>query len=89
MRNKDLIAILEKLPPENEVVIENSIFGTLGGTPSVNIEYVVNGFDWDSGRIIIFPEMEMSTKSTEDLELMRKYMNLHSKVEWEKRQNGK
>jgi|AGFT01.1.fsa_nt_gi hypothetical protein len=57
MRVGELIAILEQLPLDKEVVIPvKSSQDTVGGTPCTKIRAIYDGFDWDSGTVQIWTE---------------------------------
>ena len=36
-----------------ELVIPIQRVGSIGSTPAVKVKYISQGFDWDSGRIIL------------------------------------
>lgn len=44
---------------EIQVVIASHKVGLIGGTPSTNIKDINLGFDWDKGKLIIYPEQTL------------------------------
>ena len=48
------------------VVIQHP--GGIGGTPSVPIKSIAAGFDWDAGKLLIYPESPLSMLSAEQLQ---------------------
>lgn len=46
--------------------------GAIGGTPCVEVETVAAGFDWDAGKLMIYPAQPLTTLSPEQVEDIRK-----------------
>jgi hypothetical protein len=60
----DQINTVLKLSPHNAdltVCIPNRLTGAIG-SPTVNVEYATQGFDWTNGKFLIEPEQDMITK---------------------------
>ncbi len=65
MKVKDALIILQNSPPENELVIRDFSRLGLGTTSTLPISDnigIVNGFDWDNGKTIIYPEQHGTIK---------------------------
>lgn len=64
----------ERILESNEVVIQIKLpFVTVGPQPTVTVEHVSFGFDWDAGKFIIAP-IEPLTPSDRDFEKTLKDM---------------
>jgi hypothetical protein len=77
MKASELRQILLHVRDEDEVLVYNRLpYATIGGTPAVPVKSVFSGFDWDSGRLIIYPETDMvvtdKQAATVTMELQRK-----------------
>lgn len=73
-----------KDPEDIRMAIEIKTVGHIGGTPSVGVENLWVGFDWDSGKCIINPSNNLIKISDDDLkELRRDYDQEY----WERRLN--
>jgi len=59
-------------PEGVNVVVVVKTAGTVGGTPCVNIKNMQFGFDWDKGKLMIFPEKDLRTIEADELERLRK-----------------
>lgn len=46
--------------------------GTIGGTPCVPVKQLDQGFDWDAGRVLITPDVELTTLTAEEVADIRK-----------------
>lgn len=55
MNVENLIKILQSCPSDMEVVIVTRE-RTLGPTPSTRVSNACRGFDWDTGKLLLFPE---------------------------------
>jgi len=63
-----------------EVVIQvKPPFTTVGGTPSVNVKTVYNGFDWDNGKFFVIPE---ETLVNADVDFESKFKKLQEDYGW-------
>ena len=56
------------LDPDTKVTIVIHSPGTVGATPSVDVQSIHAGFDWDSGQIMIFPSQPLTVLSKEQVE---------------------
>ena len=54
--------------PDTKVTIVIHSPGTVGATPSVDVQSIHAGFDWDSGQIMIFPSEPLTVLSKEQVE---------------------
>lgn len=60
MNVKDLMAILTRLDPETEVVIDVQVpYDSIGPTPSAAIKHAVKGFDWENGTVRLCTEQKL------------------------------
>ncbi len=41
--------------------------GRIGSTPSVEVQSIHAGFDWDSGKVLIFPAQPLTTLTPEQV----------------------
>jgi hypothetical protein len=57
MKVKELKEYLELIgvPDDFEVMVRIQKPGVIGGTPAVRIDKIAKGFDWDSGKFLLFP----------------------------------
>lgn len=62
--------------------------GCIGSTPSVEIQSIHAGFDWDSGKVLIFPAQPLTTLTPEQIaditESVRKGQSWHAYQEYKK-----
>ena len=54
------------------VVIPIKTIGSVGGTPCVDIKSVMAGFDWDDGKLMLYPVEELSRPDYDYLANMKK-----------------
>jgi hypothetical protein len=59
----------ERRPMKLVVVVQNQ--GSIGGTPHVEVGNVQAGFDWDSGKMMVYPDTPLTTLSAEDVGAIR------------------
>ena len=80
-------------PEGVNVVIVVKTAGTVGGTPCVNIKNMHAGFDWDNGKLMIFPEKDLRSIEADELERLRKASDKEGWAQYEnvtlKRENKK
>lgn len=57
--------------PELDVRIVIQSQGSVGSTPSVAVREVVAGFDWDNGKLLIYPEQPLTPLTPEDVSAIR------------------
>lgn len=60
----------ERRPMKMVVVVNDP--GRIGGTPCVDVETVAAGFDWDSGKMMIFPSKSLTALTQAQVEEIRK-----------------
>lgn len=53
--------------PELEARIVIQSQGSVGGTPTVAVRDALAGFDWDSGKFLIYPEQPLIPLTPEDI----------------------
>jgi hypothetical protein len=67
--------------------------GTVGGTPGVGVKNMQVGFDWDNGKLMIFPEKDLRSIESDELERLRKANEKEGWAQYEnvtlKRENKK
>ena len=64
--------------------------GSIGSTPSVEVQSIHAGFDWDSGKVLIFPSQPLTTLTPEQItditDSVRKDQSWHAYQEYKKHQ---
>ncbi|HCQ4380014.1 hypothetical protein [Escherichia coli] len=64
--------------------------GSIGSTPSVEVQSIHAGFDWDSGKVLIFPSQPLTTLTPEQItditDSVRKGQSWHAFQEYKKHQ---
>ena len=82
MSKPDRKTILAIFPhADDEISIPNNE-GSIGGTSATDIEQVIFGFDWDAGRVFIYPEnmmQEIPSMPKVGQEIV--YMDLNAQVQ--------
>ncbi|HII1867377.1 TPA: DUF551 domain-containing protein [Escherichia coli] len=62
--------------------------GSIGSTPSVEVQSIHAGFDWDSGKVLIFPAQPLTTLTLEQItditDSVRKGQSWHAYQEYKK-----
>ncbi|HAX4805999.1 TPA: DUF551 domain-containing protein [Escherichia coli] len=62
--------------------------GIIGSTPSVEVQSIHAGFDWDSGKVLIFPAQPLTTLTPEQItditDSVRKGQSWHAYQEYKK-----
>ena len=62
--------------------------GSIGSTPSVEVQSIHAGFDWDSGKVLIFPAQPLTTLRPEQItditDSVRKGQSWHAYQEYKK-----
>ena len=62
--------------------------GSIGSTPSVEVQSIHAGFDWDSGKVLIFPAQALTTLTPEQItditDSVRKGQSWHAYQEYKK-----
>lgn len=91
MRTKDLKSFVDTFChkdyplQDRNVVIAVKRIGQVGGTPSVGVKNIYAGIDWDSGKILIYPEKELMIADDELLKDRQKLVDRIGWLEYEKR----
>lgn len=56
MKVRDLKAIIARLPDDDELVVAvKTLHATIGPRPSIGVQSIYSGFDWERGQTIITP----------------------------------
>ncbi len=63
-------------PTSSKLCIQVSSPGHVGGTPTVSVDHMINGFDWDTGKIIIVPSKPLSVLSEADVKAIHESLKL-------------
>jgi len=71
-------------PEGVNVVVVVKTAGSAGGTPCVNIKNMQSGFDWDNGKLMIFPDKDLRIIEADELLALRK---AHEKEGWAQHEN--
>ncbi|HFZ6050066.1 TPA: hypothetical protein ACILI3_002710 [Escherichia coli] len=62
--------------------------GSIGSTPTVEVQSIHAGFDWDSGKVLIFPAQPLTTLTPEQItditDSVRKGQSWHAYQEYKK-----
>ncbi|EES4038310.1 TPA: ead/Ea22-like family protein [Escherichia coli] len=62
--------------------------GSVGSTPSIEVQSIHAGFDWDSGKVLIFPAQPLTTLTPEQItditDSVRKGQSWHAYQEYKK-----
>lgn len=72
-------------PTDTRVGIVVQTVGSIGGTPTVDIKSIYAGFDWDNGKLLIYPEKDLRTIEADELLALRKANEKEGWVEYENR----
>lgn len=59
--------------------------GMIGGTPTVNVKSIQAGFDWDNGKLLIYPEKDLRTIEADEILALRKANEKEGWAEYENR----
>lgn len=57
--------LTQRRDPEITIAIHSP--GSIGATPSVEIESIQAGFDWDAGQVLIYPTQPLTTLTLEQV----------------------
>lgn len=60
----------ERRPMKLAIVVTSQ--GSIGGTPCVEVQNIQAGFDWDHGKLMIYPAQPLTTLTSEDVADIRK-----------------
>lgn len=65
-------AIRQRLNLEDvKVVIATHKVGLIGGTPNTNIKSINLGFDWDAGKLTIYPEQTLLEIDRDEIKTLK------------------
>lgn len=78
MKGSDIKNFIESLPIDKlegnvEIVVMSQ--GSIGPTPTVKINNIQLGFDWDNGKILIFADSPIVKLTPEDLDAVKKSLS--------------
>ena len=67
---RELIELLQRGTARNldsivKVVVHNP--GTVGGSPAINLRHAAFGFDWDSGKFLLYPVQHLTALTAEQV----------------------
>lgn len=66
MTARELLTLLENFEPSDldtvDVVVVTADGGFCPALPCVEVKTAANGFDWDSGRLLLYPETPLVKK---------------------------
>lgn len=80
-------AIRQRLNLEDiQVVIATHKVGVIGGTPHTNIQSINLGFDWDRGKLIIYPEQTLREIDRDEIKTLK---DKYEELGWSKYQIDK
>lgn len=72
--------LTQRRDPEIKIIIHSP--GSIGATPSVEVEAIHPGFDWDAGQVMIYPAQPLTTLTPEQVnditESVRKGQSWHA-----------
>jgi len=57
---RDILNNMEEHYDNNRVCVRILKRGVMGGSPCVNVRAINNGFDWDSGKCIIYTDPDVA-----------------------------
>ena len=66
-------------PTDLRVCIPIQTVTAIGGTPCVDIKFIRDGFDWDRGKLMLYPEKDLSLTAQISLDQLREE---HKKAGW-------
>ena len=73
-------------PPESITVgIVVKTVGTAGGTPVVGVKNIYAGFDWDNGKLLIYPESDVREIKADELWALRRASEKEGWAQYENR----
>lgn len=58
-------SLTQRRDPETRIIIHSP--GSIGATPSVEVESIQAGFDWDAGQVLIYPVQPLTTLTPEQV----------------------
>jgi hypothetical protein len=76
---------MHQLPESITVGIVIKTVGTAGGTPVVGVKNIHAGFDWDNGKLLIYPESDVREIKADELLALRKANEKEGWAQYENR----
>ena len=76
---------MHQLPESITVGIVIKTVGTAGGTPVVGVKNIHAGFDWDNGKLLIYPESDVREIKADELLTLRKANEKEGWAQYENR----
>lgn len=86
MKVSELKQRLESANDDDDVCVAIKLpFATVGAIPTVNVELVFSGFDWDRGKFIVTPEENLTPADRDFEDTMKSLQDKVGWLEYEKR----
>jgi len=83
---KQLIDLYDDFNENPEVVIKIKLpYSTVGAMPTVKVRSVHMGFDWDAGKLIFYPEEEVTPSDRDFAQQMRDMQERAGNADFENR----
>ena len=83
---KQFIYLYDDFRENPEVVIKIKMpYSTVGAMPTVKVRSVHMGFDWDAGKLIIYPEEELTPSDRDFAKQMREMQERAAMADYENR----
>jgi len=76
---------VHQLPESITVGIVIKTAGSAGGTPVVGVKNIHAGFDWDNGKLLIYPESDVREIKADELLALRKANEKEGWAQYENR----
>lgn len=67
MTIRELKDRIDNLPDHHTVEIRVKVGGMMGGTPVCGVRWAFSGFDWDHGKFILEPNVDLQPKDVNEL----------------------
>ncbi|HEA3393608.1 TPA: hypothetical protein RVT40_004678, partial [Escherichia coli] len=87
-RDMDVTIVVHSPGRDMDVTIVVHSPGRIGSTPSVEVQSIQAGFDWDAGKVMIFPAQPLTTLTPEQVaditDSVRKGQSWHAYQEYKK-----
>jgi len=83
---KQFVDLYDDFREDPEVVIKIKLpYSTVGAMPTIKVRSVHMGFDWDAGKLIIYPEEELTPSDRDFAKQMREMQERAAKADFENR----
>lgn len=76
MNVEELKRILDRADDGHQVCIRVAHLGTVGPSPTVGIKSIQAGFDWDNGKLIVYPETELRATDRDEISGIQKQLDI-------------